>query len=194
VGFFVLNAPYLLKQLKYAVGESPIVSEPILSTVPSSTCATPNRLWINSLAIEAPLVYVSGTTHQVFQGGLEKGVVHFPGTALPGEYGNAYFFGHSSDYPWKRGAYKTVFALLPKIKKEDEIRVSDADGNVFVYIVHTTLVVGPKDVRVLDQHNRASRMLSLQTSYPLGTALQRFIVQAEYKDARMCDADLDKDE
>ncbi len=194
MGFFVLNASYLLTQIKFIAGGAPVVPEQILIESTSSTCVTGNKLWIHSLGIEAPLVYVSGTTHQIFQKGLENGVVHFPGTALPGDDGNAYFFGHSSDFPWKDGAYKTAFALLPSIQEGDEIWISDARGSLFVYSATATLVVGPKDVSVLDQRGRKSKSLSLQTSYPLGTALRRFIVQAEYKNARICDAELDKDE
>lgn len=189
-----MNASYLAKQLEYVAGGPRVAAPPMLDVSVSSTCAMANRLWIHSLGIEAPLVYVSGTTHQVFQRGLESGVVHFPGTALPGEYGNAYFFGHSSDLPWKDGAYKTVFALLPKVKMGEEIWLSDSRGDLFIYSVSGTLVVEPKDVSVLDQGDRKSKTLSLQTSYPLGTALRRFIVQAKYKDGRKCDNGLDEDE
>jgi LPXTG-site transpeptidase (sortase) family protein len=72
-----------------------------------------------------------------------------------------------------------VFALLPKIKIGDEIFITDQNGNQFVYKVTQTIVVSPKDLNVLEQGSRDERILTLQTSYPLGTALKRFIVQAE---------------
>jgi LPXTG-site transpeptidase (sortase) family protein len=147
----------------------------------------PSRLQIASLKIDAPTIYVSGTTETVFQKALERGIVHLPGTANPGEAGNAYYFGHSSDYPWKAGAYKTVFAMLPNIKIDDTVLISDADDHVFRYRVINTLIVKPRDVSVVDQHEQNVHMMTLQTSYPLGSALRRFIVQTELQEQVDCE-------
>src|SRR5438093_1507422 len=78
---------------------------------------TPNLLEISSLGIKAPVVYVDQANETAFQAALKDGVVHYPGTALPGQPGNVYIFGHSSDYFWSNGHYKTIFASLPQIKK-----------------------------------------------------------------------------
>ncbi|MEK7183084.1 MAG: sortase [Patescibacteria group bacterium] len=143
--------------------------------------AEPNTLKIASLAIETPVIYVEDKTESVYQEALRDGVVHYPGTALPGEHGNVYIFGHSSDYVWSPGEYKTVFARLPTIELGAVIEITDAEGKLFHYIVTETKVVGPRDLTVLDQLNYAKQILTLQTSYPLGTALQRYIVVAELK-------------
>ncbi len=119
------------------------------------------------------------STDAAFQPALSLGVVHFPGTALPGEVGNCYIFGHSSDFFWKPGNFKNVFALLPRIKKGAAIITTNAEGIRFVYTVTNTFVVAPKDVWVLNQNTGGKKILTLQTSYPLGTALKRFIVVAE---------------
>ncbi len=138
-----------------------------------------NYLVIPSLGIQAPVVYATEKSDQAFAKALEGGVVHYPGTALPGETGNCYIFGHSSDYPWKAGGYKTVLALLPKIAVGGRVLVSDPSGAVFRYRVVKTQVAGPDDVELLNQNNYQSRTLTLQTSYPIGTALKRFVVIAE---------------
>lgn len=139
----------------------------------------PNYLLIPSLGIQVPVVYSSENSDKAFSKALQNGVVHYPGTALPGELGNSYIFGHSSDYPWKPGNYKTVLALLPKISLNEQILVSNPSGAVFRYRVTKTQVVAANDVSWLDQNNYQSRILTLQTSYPIGTALKRFIVRAE---------------
>lgn len=139
----------------------------------------PNVLLIPDLGIVAPIQYVEEKAESVYQEALRKGVVHFPGTALPGEPGNTYIFGHSSDYLWSPGDYKTVFAKLPQIEHGTEIQITDAEGQIFRYAVIETNVVGPRDLSVLDQQNNERYLLTLQTSYPLGTALQRFIVVSE---------------
>ncbi|MDQ7814673.1 MAG: class E sortase [Patescibacteria group bacterium] len=134
---------------------------------------------IKNLGIDAPVVYIEEKNEAAYQAALKKGVVHFPGTALPGELGNVYIFGHSSDYAWADSPYRAVFALLTEIEVGDEIRISDSKGGVFVYRVIETRVVTPKDLSVLDQRGKQKKLLTLQTSYPLGTALRRFIVLAE---------------
>jgi LPXTG-site transpeptidase (sortase) family protein len=142
--------------------------------------ASSQRVRIASLGIDAPLVYdVGGTSEAAFQKALRRGVVHYPGSALPGELGNAYFFGHSSDYAWAQGSYKTVFALLPKIKVGDRVEIASADGTTQTFVVREAKVVAKDDRTVLSQGGRKKRMLTLQTSYPVGTALKRFVAVAE---------------
>jgi LPXTG-site transpeptidase (sortase) family protein len=138
----------------------------------------PDTLLIPSLNIEAPLVYITGTAENDFQEGLADGVVHYPGTAKVGDPGNSYFFGHSSDLPWSKGKYKTVFEKLPEIKIGDIIYISDNKGVTFAYTATQTHIVQPNETWVLSQFEHKKAMLSLQTSYPVGTAKQRFVVQA----------------
>jgi sortase A len=89
-----------------------------------------------------------------------------------------YIFGHSSDFAWTPGSYKTVFAKLPEIQLGTEIRISDDAGKIYTYKVIETKVVGPKDTSVLTQ-DPAKKLLTLQTSYPVGTALKRFLAVSE---------------
>lgn len=141
----------------------------------------PNTLTVPSLKITAPIVYINEATETVFQKALQNGVVHYPGTAKPGEAGNCYIFGHSSDYIWSEGNYKTVLALLPQIEIGDEVIISDTSGKQFTYTVTKSFVASPKDVHLLGQGDKTKKILTLQTSYPLGTALKRWIVVAEIK-------------
>lgn len=138
-----------------------------------------NTLSIPSLAINVPILYPNGNTENDFQIALRDGVVHYPGTAAVGQPGNVYIFGHSSDYAWAKGDYKTAFALLPQAKIGADIFLSDTEGRTHRYIVRETFVAAKTDVQLLDQGDRSKSMLTLQTSYPLGTALKRYIVRAE---------------
>ncbi len=138
----------------------------------------PNRLFIPALNLSLPVVLESTANETAFQKALQNGVVHYPGTAEAGEQGNVYIFGHSSDYIWSKGDYKSAFALLPKIEIGDKILLTNGQGNLFVYIVTETFVASPKDTYLLKQ-DPSKHELTLQTSYPLGTALKRFIVKAQ---------------
>ena len=140
----------------------------------------PDRLIISKINLDAPILYADTVDENQFQKFLEQGVVHYPDTALPGQPGNCYIFGHSSDYAWTPGNYKSVFALLTNLTIGDAIIVSNHQGQTFDYVVTTKFVVESADKSVLNQ-DLSKHLLTLQTSYPLGTALKRYIVQAELK-------------
>ncbi len=159
---------YLNRQVKQ--------DEVLLSEAPVNL--EPNVLSIPSLQITAPIVYITEKGEAVYTEALGRGVVHYPGTAKPGEFGNVYLFGHSSDLPWSTGHYKTVFAALPQIQLGERVLLTNDQGEQFVYEVFETKVVMPTDLSVLSQFENKEKLLSIQTSYPLGTALKRFIVLA----------------
>jgi LPXTG-site transpeptidase (sortase) family protein len=180
--FIILNAGYIRANVSYYLSppeSKDTTQELVVPGTSTSTNAQSNTLRIPSLGIQAPIIYVDTVSEDAFQNALRNGVVHYPKTALPGEAGNVYIFGHSSDYRWSKGSYKTVFALLPKIANGAIINVTNASGTVFTYRVTGTKIVGPKDLHVLDQQGNTKHLLTLQTSYPLGTALKRFIATAE---------------
>jgi LPXTG-site transpeptidase (sortase) family protein len=172
--YALLNIPYLWKQVKFQVSKP--TAAVTTNSSPESKKMAPNQLSIASLNITAPLIEPSASNEDAYQLALQNGVVHYPGTAAVGQPGNAYFFGHSSDFAFSKGAYKTVFALLPSIKIGAEILISNSAGDQFKYIVTEGKVVSNNDLSVLDQKENKEKLLSLQTSYPVGTALKRYIV------------------
>lgn len=139
----------------------------------------PNMVYIESLGISVPLQYAKEANEKSYQEALLNGVGHHPDTAMPGELGNVYIFGHSSDYRWSKGKYKTIFATLPKIKIGAEIVVTDNLGNAYKYKVTQSLRVEATDIQWLSQEGYQKKLLTLQTSYPVGTAKARWVVRAE---------------
>lgn len=109
------------------------------------------------------------------QKALRNGVIHYPGTALPGDNGNVVVTGHSSYYAWDPGRFKDVFALLHDVKMGDKIVVY-FNQKKFIYEVNKIKVVWPKDVDVLGP--APVEQLTLITCTPIGTNLKRLIVQA----------------
>ncbi len=159
------------------VNESTNTSQPPRETLSKGE---PDRLSIPGRDInDIPIIYVDEKTEEVYQDALAKGVVHYPDTAIPGEYGNPYIFGHSSDYFWKPGDYKEVLKPLIDIPLDTPIYITNHRGDQFVYRVIETKIVGPNDVSVLDQQQYQKKLLTLQTSWPIGTALKRYIAIAE---------------
>ncbi|MFA5829523.1 MAG: class D sortase [Candidatus Gracilibacteria bacterium] len=110
------------------------------------------------------------------QGALRDGVVHYPGTAEPGEKGNVVITGHSSYFAWDPGRFKDVFALLHQVVIGDKILVYH-NQKLFVYEVYDIKVVTPDKVDVLTQGN--GDKLTLITCTPVGTNLKRLVVIAK---------------
>jgi sortase A len=93
---------------------------------------------------------------------------HVPGSAFPGEPGNAAFAAHRD----------TFFRPLRDVRAGDEIGVTTPEGD-FTYVVSNTRIVDPSDVSVL--HATTDPTLTLVTCYPfdfVGAAPKRFIVSA----------------
>lgn len=108
---------------------------------------------------------------------LNKNLIHYGGTGLPGEYGNAVIFGHSvlpAFFDPKN--YKTIFSTLPTLGNGDEIFVS-YDGVTYRYLVGEMKVVEADDVSVLEQKYDTS-YISLVTCVPPGTYWKKLIVKA----------------
>jgi LPXTG-site transpeptidase (sortase) family protein len=141
-----------------------------------------NELLIPSLGINSPLVFPHSASDSVINEYLIDGVAHYPGTAEIGTTGNAFIFGHSSNYPWIQSDYNKIFATLPRIKDGDEVIVV-RDGVEYVYRVFSSFEVGPNDTWVLGSNpgdwSTQKELLSLMTCVPVGTNERRLIVWAE---------------
>lgn len=175
----VINWGVIVSRVSYAI-RSDEQRLPMPTPDALRIAVPPDTLWIPSIGVEAPIIYVERREETAYQEALGRGVGHFPGTAVPGETGNVYIFGHSSDFAWSDGDYKTVFALLTELRPGDIVKASDHEGTMHSYAVTGTAVVDPGDLSVISPDGSdEKRMLTLQTSFPLGTALKRFVVTAE---------------
>jgi LPXTG-site transpeptidase (sortase) family protein len=131
-----------------------------------------SQLSIPAIGLSAPMAW--NIEEHAVQDNLNRGLVHYQGTAQPGQAGNMVVFGHSSDYFWKRNPYATVFALLPQLAIGDIIRVVDVRGVTHQYRVSETKVVSPYERSVME--NVPGEKITLITCYPIGTTLNRYIV------------------
>jgi sortase (surface protein transpeptidase) len=122
-----------------------------ISKVSLSLEITPyeDRILIPKIGKNIPLVNVehfdatnSEEWHKIFMRELEKGIIKYPGSADPGTEGNSFIFGHSSNYPWAKGDYNDVFALLNELQLGDEIIVFFKQKK-YVYVVREKNIVKP---------------------------------------------------
>lgn len=151
--------------------------------------ATDNRLIIPKLGKNVPLVHMDtqnlegknwGALEEQITKGLSQGVVHYPGTAKPGETGNVFITGHSSYYPWKPSPFNDVFALLGQLEIGDKYYIV-YEGREYEYQVYDKYEVMPDNVSVLNQTTTPDRpnISMLMTCTPTGTTLRRLIIEAE---------------
>lgn len=133
--------------------------------------------------IDIPKLNISNAV--VTNGGtdLNKSLIAFPGTALPGEFGAPVIFGHSvlrqfynpSEKNPRR--YNSIFSTIMTLKVGDEIYVT-YDNIRYTYIVQEKTEVKPTDVYILNQKYDEKR-LKLVTCTPEGTYLRRGVVTAQ---------------
>ena len=147
-----------------------------------------NRIIIPRIGKNIPLVDVDhdawvsySQMHEIFMEELKKWIVRYPGTARPGEVGNAFIFGHSSNYPWIKSEYNDIFALLDNLQTDDEIIVF-YNQKKYVYHVTDRAKVKPGDVKTLESRDPTRKELSLMTCWPVGTTLERLIIFAELQE------------
>lgn len=133
------------------------------------------ELVVPKIGVRAPIVWNSSFQDKEMKESLKKGVAHYYKTALPNAFeGNVFITGHSSDYWWNKGNFKTVFALLDKLVKGDQAFVKH-EGKIYVYEVARFFTVSPKEVDVTN--TTIEPTLSLMTCTPVGTAINRLIVR-----------------
>jgi len=112
---------------------------------------------------------------QDIQSALRSGVIHYPGTALPGDGGNVVLTGHSSYYAWDPGRFKDVFALLHDVQLGDRV-VLFFNQKKYTYEVDSRVIVLPQQVDVLAATDH--EQLTLITCTPIGTNLKRLVLTA----------------
>jgi len=128
-------------------------------------------LKISKLGINNAMVVIAGDD-------LNTSVIHYGGTALPGQVGNGVLFGHSIlPQFFDPKNYKSIFSTLPKLEIGDTISIM-YDGIEYTYIVQEMNVTSPDDLTMLDQPHDDS-YITLVTCVPPGTYWQRLHVLAK---------------
>lgn len=136
-----------------------------------------NQLLIPKIQVKVPIVWGSEADEASILTSLQRGVAHYGFTAYPDQgQGNVFLSGHSSYFFWDKGQYKTIFANLDRLVAGDQVAVTYHE-TVYIYQVREKKVVKPTDFDVTNA--TATPTLSLMTCVPVGTNLNRLVVQAD---------------
>lgn len=184
--FIILNAPILFSRLSYEEGvSSKIITTESLEQAkmadsapldPGEVIPSGSQIIVPKIGVTAPIIFAKSRTESDIQSYLTQGVVHYAGTANPGEVGNVFITGHSSNFWWVKGNYNYVFVNLDKLAVGDQAKIYH-NGKKFVYSVKETKVVDPKDVSVLAPSDVPT--LTLMTCVPPGTNWRRLVVKLD---------------
>lgn len=108
-------------------------------------------------------------TNSPVQRKLEQGIVHLAYTPQPGEIGNSYIVGHSSNYSWVDSPFNRVFAPINQQSQPGETFVIfDRHGRELKFRVFEVLKIRDDETALAYKNFPDRRVVTLQTSI-LGT-------------------------
>lgn len=133
------------------------------------------KAFISEFTLSIPKLKIFDANVKVDSENFDQFLALFPGTALPGEEGNAFISGHSVlPQFFNPEDYKKIFSTLPQLEIGDEVLVNIA-GVEYRFLVESKRVVDPDDVSVLAPPT-LGKYLTLLTCVPPGTSLKRLVV------------------
>lgn len=138
-----------------------------------------NILEMPQFNIQTPILQVETSNSDIIYKKLKQGVVLYPGSDIPGK-GYSIIIGHSSQYPWDPGRYKSVFSLLNQFEQGDKIYVFwDQKPLVFEVKDKKIFLPWPKGTESTETIFPPSDEITLvlQSCWPVGVASKRVAVK-----------------
>jgi len=154
---------------------SPMINLPAIPIEAESS----NLLEMSQFNIKVPILEVETPDSGTIYKKLKQGVVLYPGSDIPGN-GYSIIIGHSSQYPWSPGRYKSVFSLLNQLEQGDKIYVFwDRKPLVFEVRDKNIFLPWPKGTESTETIFPPSDEITLilQSCWPVGIASKRVAVK-----------------
>jgi sortase A len=169
-------------------GEEVVADPPVAPTTATSapaTAAAPRTKPVAPPANErakSPIVKIGeiripkiGLVHPVYEGVtltvIDHGPGHWPGSAVPGQIGNAVFAGH-------RVTHSHPFRNVDKLVAGDQIIFVMNDGGTYTYKMTKQEIVKPADTWIVNPTPTAT--LTLFACHPPGSAAKRIVIRADF--------------
>lgn len=132
---------------------------------------------VSSYALSIPKIRIQDAYVSTTDMNLGKHLVNFQGTSIPGDFGNAVIFGHSTlPQLYNPKDYKTIFANIYKLEIGDSI-YPVVNGVTYLYKIYNITIVDPNDTSAFTQ-NYDNSYLTLVTCTPPGTLWKRLVIKA----------------
>ena len=135
---------------------------------------------IPKIEVSAPLTFVNTLLKTEIYKALNKGVVHYYTSVLPGEIGQTIIIGHSAPLGWPKIRYNWVFSKLSELNEGDEIIIYFNHRKISYSVIRKTFLERggeiPKNL-LTDSEN----VLVLISCWPPGKDIKRIVVEAALK-------------
>lgn len=142
------------------------------STAQAAQVVAGNYIYIPKINVRAPIVIGNSANQTQALKDLQKGVLLYSGSALPGQGGTTTIIGHSSSN-WPTAKYGTIFSLLGKLNNGDTVQIS-FNGVNYVYKVNSKKTGSAAELTNVSTGSD----LVLGTCWPIGTAQGRIVITA----------------
>jgi len=176
--FFFTFYPVLLEELKYALRDKSksVVSDSKKKMKEIVPVDRDFGIVIPKIEANAKVMKnIDPFNEKIYQIALTKGVAHAKGTALPGHVGNTFIFAHSSEDWYIANRYNSIFYLLHKLERGDEIDLYYKNQK-YIYKVTEKKLVDSNAMQYLEDTGKNTSTVTLMTCWPPGTTLKRLIV------------------
>ena len=132
---------------------------------------------IPKIGISAPLIFVSNANNQYLHDKLDSGVIHYPGSAKPGEIGETIVLGHSAPPNWPKIKYDWVFSRLNELNPGDTI-ILYYNNQKYVYSVTRKVFLNKgQEMPKNDLTNNNNTLISI-SCWPPGKDYKRIAVES----------------
>jgi len=135
-----------------------------------------NSLEIPEIGVTAPLIVTEDSTQKYLDKELDRGVVIFPKSALPGEIGQTIILGHSAPPNWPKINYDGIFSRINELKEKDEITLY-FNHQKYIYIVNKKIIL-EKGEEISNNLEASENTLLLISCWPPGKNIQRIVVES----------------
>ncbi|OGZ66006.1 MAG: hypothetical protein A3C50_03215 [Candidatus Staskawiczbacteria bacterium RIFCSPHIGHO2_02_FULL_43_16] len=140
--------------------------------------AKENSIEIPSLNIVAPVVIGESTQVAALERNLDKGVVYYPGSVLPGEAGQIAVLGHSAPPNWPKIKYDWVFTHINDLSPGDLVILHFNNRQYTYKMTEKSIVKKGQEVGANGLTGK-NNILTLVSCWPPGKDYQRIAVYAE---------------
>lgn len=134
-----------------------------------------NSIEIPKIGITAPLVFINSVEEA--HSALDRGVVHYPTSVLPGANGQTIILGHSAPEGWPKIKYDWVFSHLNNLVEGDEFSIY-YQGKKLTYSVVKKVFLERGEEIPENGLTKENNVVILISCWPPGKDLRRIAVEA----------------
>ena len=135
---------------------------------------------IPKIGVSVPLTFVNALLKTEIYKALNKGVVHYYTSVLPGEIGQTIIIGHSAPLGWPKIRYNWAFSKLSELNEGDEIIIYFNHQKISYSVISKIFLERGGEIPKNPLTN-SENMLVLISCWPPGKDIQRIAVEAALK-------------